>query len=78
MMPKDPAIQQGLSILSSLVVWLYRGYVGRTWAFFALSDLEFDLLAFIEGSIACRLNFRVVDKKVLATIIRANKTQSLA
>ena len=30
-----------------LAAWLTRDYVGRTWTFFALSNLEFDLLAFI-------------------------------
>jgi hypothetical protein len=34
-----------------------RLYVSRTWAFLALSDLEFDLLAFIERRITRRLNF---------------------
>jgi hypothetical protein len=69
-MQKGPAVWQGLSILSSLVVWLDRLYVGRTWAFLALSDLEIDLLAFIEG--------RVVDKEVVSAIIRGNKTKPLS
>jgi len=58
--------------------WSERLYVGRTWAFFALSDLVFDLLAFIERCIARRLNFRVVDKEVIAAIIRGNKTKPLS
>jgi hypothetical protein len=33
---------------STLYSKLSRNHVGRTWAFFALTDLEFDLLAFIE------------------------------
>jgi hypothetical protein len=77
-MQKGPADWQGLLILSRLAVWLDRRYVGRTWAFFALSDLEFDLLTFIKGSIARRLNFRVVDKEVTSAIVRGNKTKSLS
>lgn len=61
-MQKGPAKQQGLLVLLSFVVWLGRNYVSSTWAFFALSDLELDLLAFIETCIAFCLNFRVVDK----------------
>jgi hypothetical protein len=43
---KGPAKKQGLSI--SLGLWLTRDYIGCTRAFFALSDFELDLLAFIE------------------------------
>jgi hypothetical protein len=32
---------------STLYSKLSRNHVGRTWAFFALTDLELDLLAFI-------------------------------
>jgi hypothetical protein len=53
-------------------------YVGRTRAFFALSDLEFHLLAFVERCIARRLNFRVVDEQIFAAIIGVNKAKSLA
>jgi len=53
-------------------------YVGRTRAFFALPDLEFHLLAFVERCIARRLNLRVVDKQIFAAIIRVNKAESLA
>jgi hypothetical protein len=78
MIQKGPTTWQGLSILSSLVLWLDRGYVGRTWAFLALSDLELDLLAFIQRCIACCLDLRVMDKQVIAAIVRGNKTISLA
>ena len=78
MIQKGPTTWQGLSILSSLVLWLDRGYVGRTRALLALSDLELDLLAFIQRCIACCLDLRVMDKQVIAAIVRGNKTISLA
>ncbi len=37
---------------SSRTVYLLGDDVGRTWAFFALPDLEFDLLTFIEGCVS--------------------------
>jgi hypothetical protein len=56
---------------------LYWGYIVGTWAFFALSDLKANLLVFIEGGIASRLDFRVMDKQVIAAAIRSDKTKSL-
>ena len=41
---------------SSLIVSLLGNDVGRTWPFSALSDLEFDLLALVEGGVTCRLD----------------------
>jgi len=74
---KGPTIWQGLSIFSSFVVQLDRGYVGRTWAFFALSNLKLNALVFIERCIAICLNLRVMDKQIIATVIRSNKTKTL-
>ncbi len=74
---KGPAKRQGLSILSSIVVRLARDYVGCAWAFLALSDLEINLLAFIERCVAGCLDFRVMDKQIVAAVIRANKAKSL-
>ena len=75
---KGPAIDwQGLLILPSLGVLLDRDYVGCTRAFFALSDHELDFLSFVERCIARCLDFRVVDKQVIAAAIRGDKTKSL-
>jgi hypothetical protein len=63
---------------SSLVVCLAWDYIGRTWTFLALSDLELNLLAFIERSIARCLDIRVVDKQIFAAIIWINKAKTLA
>ena len=72
-MRKGPALQQGLSILFASCVSLTRDNIGRTWAFFALSDLVLDALAFVERRVAIRLDFRVVHEQVIATIIRGNE-----
>jgi hypothetical protein len=42
-----------------------------------LTDLELDLLAFIERRIAGRLDLRVVDKQVVAAIIRVDEAKTL-
>ena len=65
-------------ILRKAKFYLLSGdYVGRTWAFFTLSNLELDLLPFIKSGVAVHFNIRVVDKQVIAAIIRDNKTVSL-
>jgi hypothetical protein len=48
LLPKKKAPQlRGAFGFSTLYSNLSRNHVGRTWAFFALTDLELDLLAFI-------------------------------
>ena len=56
---------------------LAGNYIGRARTFFAFSDLEFDLLAFIERCVAGRLNLRVVNKQIVAAIVRLDETESL-
>ena len=63
---------------SSVVAFLAGNYVRRTGTFFALSHLKVDLLAFFERSIALGFNLRVVDKQIVAAIIRVNEAESLA
>ena len=62
---------------SSLIVYLLGDDIGRTWTFFALPDLELDLLALIEGGVTCGLNLRMVNKQVFSTIIRVNEAKTL-
>ena len=67
---------RGLSVFKPSP-WLTRNYVCRTWAFFALADLEFNLLAFIERCVAGGFYFRIMDENIIAAVIRSNKTISL-
>jgi hypothetical protein len=53
---------------------LYWGYIVGTWAFFALSDLEINLLVLIEICVTDSLNFRMMDEQVIAAVIGSNKT----
>ena len=55
---------------------LTRNYIGRAWAFFAFTDLEFNFLAFIERCVTGRLNLRVVNKQIVATVVWLNETES--
>jgi hypothetical protein len=73
---KGPAVQQGLSVFK-LHSWLAGLYLRRTRAFLAFADFKLDLLAFIQRCIAGCLNIRVVDKQVIPTVIRTDKTISL-
>jgi hypothetical protein len=62
----------------SLVGQSDRDYLSRAWTFFAFSNLELNLLAFIERRIALCLNLRVMNKQVIAAFIRDNKAKSLS
>jgi hypothetical protein len=62
---------------SSLVVFLFGDDVGRARTFFALSDLKLDLLALIEGCVACGLDLRVMDKQVFPAVVRINEAKAL-
>ena len=52
-------------------------YISRTWTFFAFPDLEFDLLAFIERSEAFRFNLGVMDKQIIASVVRLDEAVPL-
>jgi hypothetical protein len=70
--------EQGLLFFQAYYLLGLEGdYVGRAGAFFALSDFELHLLAFVERCIARCLNIRVMDKKIFATVVRVDKTKSL-
>ena len=48
------------------------------WAFFGLADFEFNSLAIAQcGVIATGLNLSMMNKQILAAIIRGNKTEAL-
>jgi len=47
---------------SGVAVCLAGNYARRTWTFFALSDFELNLLAFIERCITSCFNLRVMDE----------------
>jgi len=51
-------------------------YVGRTRAFFALSDLELNLLALLKIGVAGALDFRVMNEQIIAAIIGADKSKA--
>ena len=51
-------------------------YVGRTRAFFALSNLEFYPLAFLKTGVAGGLDFRVMNEQVIARAIGGDKPKA--
>jgi len=51
-------------------------YVGRTRAFFALSNLELHLLAFIKTGVALRLDFRVMNEQIVTAVIGGDKSKA--
>ena len=55
---------------------LARDDICRTWAFFALSDLELDLLALIETGVAVRHNFRMMNEQIIAGVVRGDKSKT--
>jgi len=74
---KDPVLGRALRNFLRLTVWLARNYVGRAGTLFALSNFELDLLAFIERGVAGRLDLRMVDKQILAAVVRDYEAKSL-
>ena len=62
---------------SSLIVYLFGNDIGRARAFFTLSDLELDLLALIEGCVACGLDLRMMDKQVFPAVVWINEAKAL-
>ena len=56
---------------------LARDYVGRTRAFFPLSNLELNLLTFLKSRVAGRLDFRVMNEQVITAAVRTDKSKAL-
>ncbi len=75
---KGPAVWQSLSIFPSLIAWSGRSHVRGAWAFLALANLELHLLVFFQSGITSGFNLGMVDKQIVAPVIRCNKTISLA
>jgi hypothetical protein len=50
--------------------------IGRTRAFFALSDLEFYPLPLLECGVAFCLDFRVMNKQIFCAAIRCDKSKA--
>jgi len=55
---------------------LTRDDIGRTWAFFALSDLKFYLLTLLKSGVAISLDFRVMNKQIFTAAIRCDKSKA--
>jgi hypothetical protein len=53
-------------------------YVRRAWAFFALSDCELYLLAFVKIGVSGALDFRVMDEQIFAAALGGDKSKSFA
>ena len=66
----------GPLVFSAFCFGLAGDYVGRTWAFSALSDHELNLLPFIKIGVTGALDFRVVNEQILAATIGADKSKS--
>jgi len=69
---------------SKLWGWFFNAYalVGRcyvcgTWAFFALADLELDLLAFVESGVTCGFYLRMMDEQIFTAAVRRDKSKTL-
>ena len=67
---------RGLS-LATLAVLSAGDYVGGTRAFFALSDLVINLLAFFKCGVTTRLYLRVVDEQVISALVGGDKSEAL-
>ena len=51
--------------------------MGRARAFFALADLERDLLVFVQRGPSGHLDFRMVDEQILSAIVGSNPSEPL-
>lgn len=51
--------------------------MGRARAFLTLTDLKRDLLVLVQGGAAGHLDFRIMDKQILSTIVGSDKTKTL-
>jgi hypothetical protein len=65
-------------VLSEHRFGLAGDYVRRTRPFFALSDHELYLLAFIKTGVSGALDFRVMNEQILAAALGADKSESFA
>ena len=74
MIKKAPHFSGALGFSRHLV--LAGDYSGRTWAFFALSDCELNLLAFVKARIAVGLYFRVMNEQILIAVIGRDESVS--
>jgi hypothetical protein len=74
---KKKAPHPGGAFLGVTLDCLLRDYVGRTRAFFALSDIKLNLLAFLKIGIAGRLDFGVVYEQILAAVVGSDKSKAL-
>ena len=59
------------------VTRLDRGYIVGTRAFFALADLEVDLLVFVEGGITTGFDLGVMHEQIGTAVVRANESETL-
>lgn len=73
---KNPAIGAGLPDAQASFGLAGRN-VGRTRAFFPLSNFELDRLTLTERGVTRRFDLRMVDKQVLAAVRRADKAKTL-
>jgi hypothetical protein len=76
-MKERPCDWAGPFLVQALVSTLYGSHTGCTRALLALSNLELDLLTFIERGVTLGFDLRVVDEQVLAAVIRSDETESL-
>ena len=63
-------------VFSACCFGLAGGYVGRTRAFSALSDLKVNLLAFVKIGVTGAIDFRVMNEQIIAAIIGAYKSKA--
>ena len=68
--------RSGAGPFSSLIAYLLGDDVRRARAFFALSDLELDLLALVESRVAWSLDLWMMDKQILSTVIGVNEAKT--
>ena len=61
-MKRSSGFSGGALVFPVYCLRLTRDYVGRTRAFFALSDIELNPLAFLKTGVASRLDCRVMNE----------------
>lgn len=55
---------------------LFGSYINSHFSFFAHCDIKFNPLAFFKGSKALHVNFGMMHKQIIASLIRSNKTKA--
>jgi hypothetical protein len=73
---RGPAFKPSPLVFVVFFFGLAGDNVRRTRAFFALSYLELNLLAFLKMSVAFRLDFRVMNEQIIAAIIWHDKSKA--